>query len=93
MAGVKLKRPRVVLCPTPEQMARWQPWADHFRKPNLSKFIPWLMDFAVRYMRQWERNQRTDLDKVGLQLGQRERLRKIVEDARDALDKLAESLR
>lgn len=33
-------------------------------------------------MRQWERNQRTNLDGYGLQMDQRDRLRKIVEDAR-----------
>jgi hypothetical protein len=86
-------RQRITVYATPEQVARWESWGRSLRKPHLSKLIPFMMDGAVRYLRQWERNQRTNLDGYGLQMDQRERLRKIVEDARDALDKLAEALR
>jgi hypothetical protein len=88
-----LLKHRITVYPSPEQVARWESWGRSFRKPHLSKFIPFIMDGAIRYLRQWDRSQRTDLDEIGLQLGQRDRLRKIVEDARNAMDKLAEALR
>lgn len=73
-------------------MARWQMWAVHFRRP-LPRFVVFVMGAAVRYFREMERMHRTDLDEVGLRLDLRDKLRAIVIQARDALDKLAESLR
>ncbi|HYO15652.1 MAG TPA: hypothetical protein VE685_20840 [Thermoanaerobaculia bacterium] len=92
MAGVKLKRPRVVVYPTPEQLARWESWANTWRRP-LPRFVAFVMDYACHVLREQERGRRTDLDEIGLRLDQRDKLRAIVIQARDALDKLAESLR
>ena len=89
----RVKQPRVVLCPSHEQMERWQAWANRLRKPKLSQFIPFIMDLAVRYLRQWGEGKETSIDGLALKIEQQKRLREIVLQARDALDKLAEALR
>jgi hypothetical protein len=89
----RVKQPRIVLCPSHEQMARWQAWANTLHKPKLSQFIPFIMDLAIRYIRQWSQQKNTSIDELALKLEQQKRLREIVLQARDALDKLAEALR
>ena len=73
----KVKR-TIAVHVSPEQLERWQAWASHFCRP-LPDFITAAVDAAC--------------NDTGLRTDQREQLRAIVEQARDALDKLAQALR
>ena len=87
-----VKGSRVILNPKPADLEQWESWARTFRKP-LVPFVVFVMNAAVRYFREMERGRKTALDPIGLRLDQKDKLRARVEAARDALDKLAQSLR
>ena len=95
MAG--LKRPRIVLQPKPGQLARWEKLAETWGRRTVPQLMVFVMDVAVRYFREMDRERkaafsRAALDRFGLRLNERERLREAVKGAREALDKLVEVL-
>jgi hypothetical protein len=97
MAGIGIKRPRIVIQPKYEEYLRWEALAEKWKR-TVPQMVKLTMDIAVRYYREADREKkaaffRETLDRFGLRNRERERLREAIDAARDALDKLSEVLR
>jgi hypothetical protein len=87
MARLKQYR-RITIHVTTEQYERWERWARRLDR-SLPKFIAFLVDGSIRLFRERDRGrQYPEIDALGLRIQHRERFRKRLEEARDALDRL-----
>jgi hypothetical protein len=95
--AIGVKRHRIILQPSYEQHARWEKLATFWGHRTVSQLVTFVMDLAVRYLRELAREHKAafsnaTLDRFGLRMNERARLQKAVKDARAALDKLVEVL-